>query len=46
MTSHGLESPADGYNIVRGLIARGHSDATVRKIAGQTSLSLLRRVIG
>jgi len=45
-SADGLESPADGYNIVRGLIARGHSDATIRKIAGQNSLNLLRRVIG
>lgn len=43
---NGLESPADGFNIVRGLIARGYSDATIRKIAGQNALSLLRRVIG
>jgi membrane dipeptidase len=42
----GLESPADGSNIVRGLIARGYSDAAIRKIAGQNALSLLRRVIG
>ena len=31
---NGLESPADGKNIVRGLIARGYSDEDVRKIAG------------
>jgi membrane dipeptidase len=42
----GLESPADGYNIIRGLIARGYSDATIRKIAGQNALDLLHRVIG
>jgi membrane dipeptidase len=42
----GLESPADGSNIVRGLIARGYSDGAIRKIAGQNALSLLRRVIG
>jgi membrane dipeptidase len=42
----GLESPADGYNIVRGLIARGHSDTTIRKIAGVNALNLLRRVVG
>jgi membrane dipeptidase len=42
----GLESPADGKNIVRGLIARGYDDAAIRKIAGQNSLDLLRRVIG
>ncbi|HEY1295001.1 MAG TPA: membrane dipeptidase, partial [Chloroflexota bacterium] len=29
----GLESPADGKNIIRGLIARGHSDAAIAKIA-------------
>src|SRR5207248_4438620 len=42
----GLESPADGANIVRGLIARGYSDAACCKIAGQKALGLLRRVIG
>jgi membrane dipeptidase len=43
---NGLESPADGSNIVRGLIARGYSDSAIRKIAGQNALGLLRRVIG
>jgi membrane dipeptidase len=43
---NGLESPADGKNIVRGLIARGHSDETIRKIAGQNALDMFRRVIG
>jgi membrane dipeptidase len=43
---NGLESPADGYNVVRGLIARGYSDTAIRKIAGQNALDLLRRVIG
>jgi membrane dipeptidase len=42
----GLESPADGKNIVRGLIVRGHDDAAIRKIAGQNALALFRRVIG
>jgi membrane dipeptidase len=42
----GLESPADGQNIVRGLIARGYADSTIRKIAGGNALDLLRRVIG
>ena len=32
----GLESPADGKNIIRGLLSRGHTDAHVRKIAGET----------
>ncbi len=43
---NGLESPADGYNIIRGLLARGHSDKTIRKIAGENALKLLGRVIG
>jgi membrane dipeptidase len=43
---NGLESPADGLNIIRGLIARGYSDDQIRKIAGQNALELLRRVIG
>jgi hypothetical protein len=28
------------------LIARGHSDATIRKVAGGNAISFLRRVIG
>jgi membrane dipeptidase len=43
---NGLESPADGKNIIRGLIARGYPDEAIRKIAGQNALHLLRRVIG
>jgi membrane dipeptidase len=42
----GLESPADGKNIIRGLIARGYEDEAIRKIAGQNALDLFRRVIG
>ncbi len=42
----GLESPADGKNIVRGLIARGYSDADIGRIAGQNALDLVRRVVG
>jgi membrane dipeptidase len=42
----GLESPADGKNIIRGLIARGYSDEAIHKIAGQNALDLMRRVIG
>ncbi|MBV9170212.1 MAG: membrane dipeptidase [Chloroflexi bacterium] len=42
----GLESPADGKNIIRGLIARGYSDEQIRKIAGENVLDLLRRVVG
>ena len=41
----GLESPADGKNIVRGLIRRGYSDEDVERIAGGNALSFLRRVM-
>jgi membrane dipeptidase len=41
---NGLESPADGSNIVRGLIARGYGDAQVRAIAGGNALTYFRRV--
>jgi membrane dipeptidase len=43
---NGLESPADGKNIIRGLIARGHSDQEIIQIAGQNAIDLLRRTIG
>ena len=42
---NGLESPADGANIIRGLIARGYADADIAKIAGQNALSFFRRVM-
>jgi membrane dipeptidase len=42
----GLESPADGANIIRGLIARGYEDAAIRKIAGQNALDFFRRTMG
>ena len=42
---NGLESPADGKNIVRGLIARGYGDADIRKIAGENALRLFREVL-
>jgi membrane dipeptidase len=42
----GLESPSDGSNIIRGLIARGYDDAAIRKIAGQNALDFFRRTIG
>ena len=42
---NGLESPADGKNIIRGLIARGYDDQAIARIAGQNALNLLRRVI-
>jgi membrane dipeptidase len=42
----GLESPADGPNLIRGLISRGYGDDDIRQIAGTNALNLLRRVIG
>ena len=42
---NGLESPADGKNIIRGLIARGYSDSDIRKIAGGNALAYLQRVM-
>jgi membrane dipeptidase len=42
----GLESPADGQNIVRGLIARGYDDDAIARIAGQNAIDFLRRTIG
>jgi membrane dipeptidase len=41
----GLESPAEGMNIVRGLITRGHSDATILKVAGANAMRVLRSVL-
>ena len=41
----GLESPADGKNIVRGLIQRGYSDDDIKKIAGGNALAFFRRVM-
>ena len=43
---NGLESPADGKNIIRGLIARGYSDEDVTKIAGGNVLAFFRRIMG
>ena len=42
----GLESPAEGKNIIRGLIARGYSDADIIKITGGNALAFFRRVMG
>lgn len=41
----GLESPADGSNIIRGLLARGYSDDAITKIAGANALTYFRRVM-
>ena len=43
---NGLESPADGKNIIRGLIGRGYPDEDVRKIAGGNVLAFFRRIMG
>ncbi len=43
---NGLESPADGKNIIRGLIVRGYADDEIVKIAGRNALDLFRRVAG
>lgn len=42
----GLESPADGKNIIRGFISRGYSDQDIIKIAGGNALSFIRNVVG
>ena len=42
---NGLESPADGKNIIRGLLSRGYSDADVKKITGGNALAFFRRVM-
>ena len=41
----GLESPADGKNIIRGLIRRGYSDTDIKKLAGENALQFFRRVL-
>lgn len=41
----GLESPAEGKNIIRGLITRGYSDADIIKITGGNALAFFRRVM-
>ena len=43
---NGLESPADGKNIIRGLISRGYPDEDVKKIAGGNALAFFRRTMG
>src|SRR5262245_59599352 len=42
---NGLESLADGKNIIRGLIQRGYSDTDIQKIAGGNALAFFRRVM-
>jgi membrane dipeptidase len=42
----GVESPAQGKNIIRGLISRGYSDADIIKITGGNALVFFRKVMG
>ncbi|MBC8279453.1 MAG: membrane dipeptidase [Chloroflexi bacterium] len=42
----GVETPAEGKNIIRGLISRGYSDADILKITGGNALAFFRRVMG
>jgi membrane dipeptidase len=42
----GVESPAEGKNIIRGLVVRGYSDADIIKITGGNALAFFRRVMG
>ena len=41
----GVASPAEGKNIIRGLITRGYSDADIIKITGGNALAFFRRVM-
>ena len=42
----GVESPAEGKNIIRGLITRGYTDADIIKITGGNALAFFRKVMG
>ena len=41
----GVDSPAEGKNIIRGLITRGYSDDDILKITGGNALTFFRRVM-
>ena len=41
----GVDSPAEGKNIIRGLITRGYSDDDILKITGCNALTFFRRVM-
>tara|TARA_B110000014_G_C20063524_1_gene554033 strand:+ start:102 stop:1196 length:1095 start_codon:yes stop_codon:yes gene_type:complete len=41
----GVDSPAEGKNIIRGLISRGYSDDDILKITGGNALTFFRRVM-
>ncbi len=40
----GIESPAEGYNIIRGLVDRGYSDDEILNIIGGNAVRVFRRV--
>ena len=42
----GVERPAEGKNIIRGLITRCYSDADIIKITGGNALAFFRKVMG
>lgn len=42
----GMESPSEGFNYVRGMIARGYSDQEIEKIMGGNAIRVLREVVG
>lgn len=41
----GVESPAEGKNIIRGLILRGYSDEDIIKITGGNALEFFRNTM-
>lgn len=42
----GIESPAEGFNYVRGMVARGYSDQEIEKIMGGNAIRVFREVVG
>ena len=43
---HGIESPLEWRNIVRGLVSRAYSDEEIRKVVGGNALRIMQEVIG
>jgi membrane dipeptidase len=43
---YGIESPLEWRNIVRGLVARGFSDAEITKIVSSNALRVIEQVVG
>ena len=42
---HGIESPLEWRNIVRGLVARDYSDDQIEKIVGANALRVMEQVL-